>query len=333
MASQIPPDLLSRFFADHTPESFNGLCLEIFSFQYQNNRVYRIFCDELGISPAVVRQPDQIPFLPVEIFKTQRVVSLDGPEKMRFRSSGTSETGFSEHAVFLPDLYERSIIEGFQRFFGNPSRYAFACLTPSPAQKPDSSLAFMAGVLMKSCAAGGFFQENKEGLWAFITENSSHQLLVLGLSFALADLAESGCPLPSGSIVLETGGMKGRRKELRREDLHGLLKRGLGIAKVGSEYSMCELFSQAWAEDGEWFRTPPWMKILIRNLQDPLEVTDGEAGGGINVIDLANIATCSFIATGDRGKLKKDGCFMVNGRIRPEDLKGCALFAEPEGDL
>lgn len=323
-------DFAQRIFQVHTPESFNALCLEIFLFQYQYNVVYRRYCDLIGRKPDSVLTIEQIPFLPVEFYKTHRITSVTGKEALVFHSSGTTGDTPSSHAVYDPALYEQSILRSFSLFYGAPENYCFVALLPSPEEKPDSSLAYMADLLIKKsgCAQSGFYLGNEQTLKDLNKKNPGKKIFVLGLSFALADLAEQYPGIIHPDIVMETGGMKGHRKEITREELHALISQGLGVEHVHSEYSMCELFSQAYSSHKGVYHCPPWMKVLLRDPYDPLAVLPGLQKGGINIIDLANIHTCSFVATQDLGTLAPDGSFTVLGRFDHSALRGCSLMLE-----
>jgi hypothetical protein len=313
-----------------TSASFNETALEIFSLQYSHNEVYRAFCKGIGRDPKAVKAVEDIPFLPIELYKSQRVATAQEPEKMVFHSSGTDESGVSSHLIFDLELYEQSSLSGFRHFYGDPSEYCFALVIPSPDERPDSSLAHMGKVLKNASGneRSEFCMDDAYDRLVQLGKVSDQRLFVLGLSFALLDLAERGLTLPEGSIVAETGGMKGRRREMLREDLHAALRKGLDVQTIHSEYSMCELFSQAWSQHDGIFSCPPWMRVVVRDLYAPLDHLPPGRFGGLNIIDLANIDTCSFIATGDYGKVQANGCFEVAGRIRAGDVKGCSLMYE-----
>jgi hypothetical protein len=312
-----------------TPESFNELALELFSLQFALNPVYRQFCNGINRSPLQVSRIEDIPYLPIELFRTCRVASTDAGEKLLFHSSGTQSDHPSSHYIFRTDIYERSILEGFQRVYGDPADYRFMMLTPDPHDRPDSSLAYMANVLVGLGREGsGFYLGREKELVEALRAPKAGKTMLLGLSFALADLVKDPLPLDPATIVVETGGMKGRRRELPRAELHEMLCAGFQLGTIHSEYSMCELFSQAWSVKEGVFACPPWMRMLIRDTQDPLDVTSTAKAGGLNCIDLANAFTCSFIATGDYGKIHADGTFEVMGRLQNADLKGCVLMLD-----
>ncbi len=323
-------DFKRRVFALTRPEAFNALCLEIFCFQFEKNPVYRQYCTLLGVTPGGPDHFSAIPFLPIEFYRTHRIATSSALPEFIFHSSGTTGSTPSTHYVFDALLYETSILRSFSQFYGDPKGYCMLALTPTPAERPYSSLAYMADVLIRAseCPQSGFFLGREAELAKLKPSMDGRQTLLLGLSYALADLAEKYPGQLRPDIVIETGGMKGRRQELTREELHLIITRGLGVRQVHSEYSMCELFSQAWSQGEGIFDGPPWMKILLRDPQDPLSTARNRKRGGINVIDLANIDTCAFIATQDLGEVFPDGRFRVNGRFDHSALRGCSLMLE-----
>jgi hypothetical protein len=322
--------LIQAIFQQHNHDSFNDLSVKIFHHQFENNSVYHKFCRLTGKSPENVHSVNDIPFLPIQFFKSQRVVSSKAKEKLVFRSSGTTSQNRSAHYIFDPGLYSKSIIEGFSYFYGNPADYCFLVLSPSAQERPDSSLAFMANLLINKSnhEKSGFYLGRENQIPQVISEINDHKVFLLGLSFAMADLAEKSTLNAEKAIVMETGGMKGRHREMVREDLHNLIKKGMNTNPVHSEYSMCELFSQAYSSENGIFSCPPWMKVLPRDMKDALILLEQGQTGGLNIIDLANIYTCSFIATQDIGKTYANGQFEVLGRLENSDLKGCSLMLE-----
>ncbi len=322
--------LKDKIFQIQTAQDFNAVALEIFSFQYQNNPVYQKYCDLLNSSLTQVTEISQIPFLPIEFFKTHRIASVSGKEETLFHSSGTTGMTPSTHLIFDTALYEESILQAFQKVYGPPEDYCFIALIPAFAEKPSSSLAYMANFLIKRSAhpASGFYLGRESEISALAQSITDRKVFLWGLSFALADYAEQFPGCFSADIFMETGGMKGQRKEITREELHHLIKTGLGASSVHSEYSMCELLSQAWSVSEGLFNTPAWMKIMIRDPHDPLHLLGTDKMGGVNIIDLANIYTCSFIATQDLGILRNDGRFSISGRFDHSALRGCSLMLE-----
>lgn len=314
---------------------FTALALDIFHFQYQNNSVYRSFCDALGIVPSSVGNIAQIPFLPIRFFKSHDVCSTQFSAEKVFESSGTTGSVNSRHLVRDLRIYEHSFQQGFNLFYGKPEDYVIIGLLPSYLERNNSSLVYMVDGLIRSGnhEASGFYLDNFAALATHLRmlEQSGQKVLLIGVTFALLDFAAQ-FPMPlSSTIIMETGGMKGRRRELTREEVHETLKQAFGVPGIHSEYGMTELLSQGYSFGAGRFFCPPWMKILIRKEDDPLEVvanaTPGRAVTGlINVIDLANIYSCSFIATDDIGTLHQDGSFEVLGRMDHADARGCSLM-------
>lgn len=323
--------LTDAVFSISNEDEFKNICLDVFHYQYENNPVYRAFTELQKINPHSVDSIDKIPFLPIGFFKTQRV-STSETEEIIFTSSGTGQSGNSKHYVQDLNLYRKSFLKGFNHFFGDAKNYRFFALLPGYIERDGSSLIFMVKELMDQSAdpANGFYLDNVETLLLHLKEaqQSRTPFILLGVSFALLDLAEKySCNL-SGGIIMETGGMKGRRKELVREELHHILKKSFSTSSIYSEYGMTELLSQGYSKRDGLFFCPPWMRILIRDTNDPLSYLPSGKTGGINVIDLANIYSCSFIATQDLGKLHADGSFEVLGRFDNSDIRGCNLMIE-----
>jgi hypothetical protein len=322
----------NSIFSISSNEEFVSLALDIFRFQASSNQVYASFIDHLGIDCTSVRSLEDIPFMPISFFRDQKVVSGKFRPETTFVSSGTTGTGRSNHLVKNLSVYERSVTEGFRLFYGEPSSYALLALLPSYLERDGSSLAYMAGHLIRKTGKreSGFYLDDLEGLLAIIKSLRSKGtgIILLGVSFALLDLAERfGQDLP-GTIIMETGGMKGRRKEIIREDLHDILKSSFGIDKIHSEYGMTELLSQAYSRGEGIFYSPPWMKVMIRDHLDPGVYVPEAVSGGINIIDLANVHSCSFIETSDLGKSHNDGGFEVLGRFDNSDIRGCNLLVD-----
>ncbi len=312
---------------------FQNTALQVFDYQFNNNSVYQDFTKRLKTDPEKINNITDFPFLPVGFFRSQKVVSGSKQIEKCFESSGTTGSITSRHFVSDLSLYSDSFIRTFRLFYGDPQDYMIAALLPSYTERENSSLVYMADTLIKMSRnkLSGFFRENQEELILNITsarENKS-KVLLLGVSFALLDLAEKNKHDLSGVTIMETGGMKGRRKELTRSELHAVLMKGFNVKEIHSEYGMTELLSQAYSQGEGIFYCPPWMKIVLRDPQDPLTLfTEPGRTGGINIIDLANIYSCSFIATGDLGRLHEDGGFEVLGRFDNSDIRGCNLLAE-----
>ena len=325
-------DLQDNIFQIEDQAGFLKKTLEIFNYQAKENPVYHNFLEQLGKKPASVRTIKDIPFLPVELFKTHKISTGEMTAQIAFESSRTTGSAGSMH--FVPDvrLYEESFLRAFRMFYGDPEDFFIGTLLPSYMERKNSSLIYMMNELIKRSTypRSGFFRDNAGELISFIQDalRNGQKVLLMGVSFALYDLAEEYHPDLSGAIIMETGGMKGRRKEIIREELHAFLKEKLHVTSIHSEYGMTELLSQAYSKGDGIFQCPPWMKVLIRDPQDPLSFQEPGKTGGINIIDLANIYSCSFIATGDLGKLHGDGGFEVLGRLDDSDIRGCNLLVE-----
>lgn len=310
---------------------FETKCLEIFQFQYQNNGVYQRFCDYLNVKPERIDTLTKIPFLPIQFFKEHKVVSSLDDEEIIFTSSGTTGSVASKHYVTDLNIYEQSYLKGFENFYGSIEDYCVLALLPSYLERDGSSLIYMVNDLIGKSKHpySGFFLNDLPKLKSVLLEMEAQKqkTLLIGVSFALLDFAEAFKLELDHTIVMETGGMKGRRKELIRKELHEQLKGGFGVQHIHSEYGMTELLSQAYSLGDSLFECPPWMKILVRDTEDPLSLLPIGKTGGINVVDLANANSCSFIATQDLGKLYESGKFEVLGRFDHSDIRGCNLMA------
>lgn len=313
-----------------TKTDFDSMALQTFRFQYQNNPVYQKFCNLLGKNESNVPNVGEIPFLPIEFFKSKKIIAGSGVPEIRFTSSGTTKSQISTHYVLDVSVYETSFRKAFEFFYGPVTDYCILALLPSYLERKGSSLIYMVEDLIKqgNHSDSGFYLYNTLGLRNKLEELESKgaKTLLIGVSFALLDLVDEFAVPLKNTIVMETGGMKGRRKEMIRKELHDILKKGFGVPSIHSEYGMTELLSQAYSSGDGFFRTPPWMKILIRDTEDPLTLQTLGKTGGINVIDLANINSCSFIATQDLGKMHGDGSFEVLGRFDHSDIRGCNLM-------
>lgn len=308
---------------------FNELSLEIFRYQYHSNEIYRNYVDGIGTDISKVDCYTEIPFLPIDFFKTHQVYCEGQPEKY-FCSSGTSGRNTSKHWFRDADLYEKSFSTAFEMFYGNPEQYVILALLPSYLEKSDSSLVYMIEHLIKSSRKkeSGFYLYNHQDLMNRLldNENAGIKTFLFGVTFALLDFAEGVHTPLKHTIIMETGGMKGRREELIREEVHQRLCDAFGVKSIHSEYGMTELFSQAYSKGSGYFRCPPWMKVLIRDTNDPFTLVSGGKTGGINIVDLANIHSCSFIATQDLGRIAGNGIFEVLGRFDYSDVRGCNLM-------
>lgn len=309
---------------------FKATALEVFKFQFEHNAVYRSFCDLLYKHPSDVTSLEQIPFLPIEFFKTHTIISTNKPTKATFTSSGTTGSIVSKHHVVDLDVYKQSFRTGFESFYGTIENYTVLALLPSYLEREGSSLVYMANdmILQSKQPESGFYLHDLEALKNTLIslEAKGQKTLLIGVSYALLDLIEAYSFELKHTIVMETGGMKGQRKELVKSELHALLKQGFGVDTIHSEYGMTELLSQAYSKGGGVFKTPPWMKVLTRDPEDALSIQPIGKSGGINIIDLANINSCAFIATQDLGKIRSDGTFEILGRFDQSDIRGCNLM-------
>jgi len=326
--------LLSKIFSV-TEDNFRAIALELFRYQYQHNPVYNQYCNTLQADIDKINTIEKIPFLPISFFKTHTIVTTDFTPEAVFESSGTTGTINSRHFVKDIGLYKESFTRGFELFYGNPTDWCILALLPSYIERNNSSLVVMADELIKRSAhsLSSFYLDDREKLFNTLTqlEQQQQKTLLLGVTFALLDFAEQYTLPLAHTIIMETGGMKGRRKEITREEVHNILCNRFLLPAIHSEYGMTELLSQAYSKTNGSFNCPPWMKILIRDEDDPLTIhstaRNNPVTGAINIIDLANIYSCAFIATDDAGKLFSNGHFEVLGRIDNSDIRGCSLLS------
>lgn len=314
-----------------TEQEFNNLALSVFHFQYQQNIVYRAFVNSLKINIGDIKDYRSIPFLPIEFFKSRDVIcNGKSDDFIVFTSSTTTSQTPSRHIVSDIGIYEQSFLTGFKRSYGSPADYVILALLPNYLERKGSSLVFMFEKLIKLSGdpQSGFFLHDLTSLKDILTglKSSSKKVLLIGVTYALIDLAEKDIALSDNFTVMETGGMKGKREELLKEELHELLKQKFNVSSIHSEYGMTELLSQAYSKGDGIFECPPWMKVLIRDIDDPFSYVNVNRTGGVNVIDLANLNSCSFIATQDLGRLKGDGRFELMGRFDNSDIRGCNLM-------
>jgi phenylacetate-coenzyme A ligase PaaK-like adenylate-forming protein len=313
-----------------TEQDFSKIALQVFKHQFTNNKVYRSFCDLLCVHPSDVKTVEEIPFLPIQFFKTHRILSSKEKPVITFESSGTTGSRTSKHLVTDLSMYTKSYLKGFAHFYGDIEEYAVLALLPNYLERKGSSLVFMVDDLIASSKheESGFYLHNLEALAKKLIklDESGQKTLLIGVSFALLDLIELHQFNLKNTIIMETGGMKGRRKELVREELHAVLQSGFGVSQIHSEYGMTELLSQGYSNGKGIFKTPSWMKILTRDTEDALSINPSGKNGGINVIDLANYNSCSFIATQDLGKVHDNQTFEIIGRFDNSDIRGCNLM-------
>jgi len=309
---------------------FEDMTFKIFKHQFKNNRVYRSFCDLLYKTPSDISKIKDIPFLPIQFFKSHQVISSSDSTDAIFTSSGTTESIVSKHHVTNLDIYESSFKKGFNHFYGDVEDYTILALLPSYLEREGSSLVYMVEHLIKDSSnhKSGFYLNNLSELKDTLIDLDAkgENVLLIGVSYALLDLIELHQFKLKNTIVMETGGMKGKRKELIKKELHSILKTGFGVDSIHSEYGMTELLSQAYSKGNGIFECPNWMKVLTRDTEDALTIQPIGKTGGLNIIDLANVNSCSFIATQDLGKIYPNNSFEVIGRFDNSDIRGCNLM-------
>lgn len=316
-------------------EDFESLALSVFRYQFDHNSLYNQYCTLLHIKPPDVNNIAAIPYLPIPFFKSHQIKAGPFTEEAVFKSSGTTGSINSRHYIKDISIYEKSFTKAFRQFYGEEKDWCILGLLPSYLERGQSSLVFMVDHLIKNShhPDSGFYLNDHKKLNSLILQNEKDKqpTLLIGVTYALLDFAEAFPANLKHTLVMETGGMKGRRHEMIRDEVHAILKDRLGLPAIHSEYGMTELLSQAYSKGNGLFTCPPWMKILLRDEDDPFNISPGilpgkMRSGGINVIDLANIYSCSFIATDDAGKLHPDGTFEVLGRMDNSDIRGCGLM-------
>ena len=323
------PDFHNEILTIQTPDEFRNQAIKVFHYQYVNNVIYRQYCNLINVDPQSVKTLRDIPFLPISVFKTHNVFTGEFEYDIEFTSSGTTGMTTSSHYVKDVKVYEASFLKAFEQFYGSPDQYIIIGLLPNYLERGGSSLVYMVNQLIERSGHedSGFYLNNLDELAKFLKGYSgSKPIFLIGVSYALLDLAHGYEVDLSKHIVMETGGMKGKRREMTKDELHQVLKDGLKTTTIHSEYGMTELLSQAYAKADGLFSCPPWMKVLIRETSDPFNYVDGKSGG-INVIDLANIHSCAFIATQDLGRYVGES-FKVLGRFDNADLRGCNLLVQ-----
>jgi phenylacetate-coenzyme A ligase PaaK-like adenylate-forming protein len=311
-------------------KEFKKIALEAFRQQYWHVQVYHEFVNHLKINPGHIQETEDIPFLPVELFRNHKILDSRQTEEIVFSSSGTTGMDRSRHFVADKELYRQSFTRGFELFYGNPSEYCILALLPSYLEREGSSLIFMMEELVKQSGHpdSGFYLYEYDKLMLKVEKlkKKKQKTILLGVTFALLELSDKFQEDLSDIIIMETGGMKGRGKEITREELHMQIKKSFNVENVHSEYGMTELLSQAYSKGNGKFHCPPWMKVLIRDTHDPFNILGDGHSGMINIIDLANIQSCSFIATSDLGKKDPEGSFEILGRMDNSDIRGCNLL-------
>ncbi len=322
--------LKEKIFEIDSAAAFESTALEVFYFQYREIPIYRQWVDYLGVDLHKVQHLEQIPFLPIRFFKEHKVLRRNMEAQIVFSSSGTTSANRSKHYVAEIELYRRAFFTAFRHFYHSPDDLVILALLPSYLEREGSSLIFMVEELIKASGkkASGFYLNEHRQLYDMLMQlkESKSRVLLLGVSFGLLDFAEEFSIDFPELIVMETGGMKGRRKEMVREELHRIYCDAFGVQNIHSEYGMTELLSQAYSRGKGVFETPPWMKILIRDTNDPLSLVPKGRSGGVNIIDLANLNSCAFIATQDVGKITRENKFEILGRFDHSDVRGCNLL-------
>lgn len=322
-----------NIFDIRTEQDFQTACLETFHYQYENVEVYRKFIDFLKINPQSIQQVLDIPFLPIEMFKNHLVLDKNSTAENYFQSSGTTQMNRSKHYIADFSLYEESIYKSFDQFIGKPEDYIFLGLLPNYSENPHSSLIYMIDFLINKSnkKENGYFLYNHQELFDLLQILTDKKVILFGVSFALLDFLDfcssnsQTLQLSNALTVIETGGMKGRKEEMTKDELLKIFKQGFKTDQIYSEYSMTELLSQAYSMGENVYKSPNWMRILIRNTEDPFSYLEDGKSGAINIIDLANNHSCSFIATQDLGRSDND-TFQVLGRIDHSDIRGCSLL-------
>ena len=304
---------------------FEAAALELFRFQADRCKPYKEYISLLGIDPSEVKRIEDIPFLPIELFKSHDIYCADTEPEIIFTSSNTGGTTPSRHMMASTEVYRRAFTQAFEAFYGKIEEWSIYGLLPNYLEREGSSLVYMTDELIRRAGSGGFYLNDYERLIHDMERDPKPKIL-LGVSYALWDVAEQYAPKLSNTIIMETGGMKGRRKELTKSELHDILCRGFGVNSIHSEYGMAELTSQAYSKGEGIFETPRWMHILVRDVNDPLDHSPQGMRGGIDVIDLANLTSCAFIRTQDIGRKLDERRFVLEGRIAGSDIRGCNLL-------
>ena len=321
---------VEEIFNIHSEQEFVKICLQIYELQMDNNPIYSTY-SQIILKGEIPKKLEEIPFLPIEFFKTEQIICVTQKIEEIFLSSGTKGNQ-SKHLVSDLSIYENSFQNAFQLFYGDITDYCILSLLPNYRQREGSSLIYMVDDLIKRSKhpKSGFYLNNYKEVSETILEleRNGQKTLLIGVSYALLDLAKDYPMKLENTIIMETGGTKGKRKELLKEELHKILKEAFSLDSIHSEYGMTELLSQSYSEGDNIFKTPPWKKVLIRDVNDPLTILGKNRSGGINIIDLANIYSCPFIATQDLGRLHEDGSFSVLGRFDNSDLRGCNLLVQ-----
>ncbi len=307
--------------------AFEAAALDVFRRQAATCPPYREYIALLGVRPERVSGLREVPFLPISLFKTHDVYCGDAAPEAVFTSSATSGMTPSRHPMRSLALYEQAFRTAFRTFYGAPERWSLYALLPNYLRRKGSSLVYMADRLLSDCGSGGFFLDDLEALLEAMHRDPKPKIL-LGVSYALWDLAERYAPKLKDTVVMETGGMKGYREELPKAEFHKILCEAFGVGEIHSEYGMAELTSQAYSAGGNIFRCPSWMRVLTRDVNDPFDLLPAGSRGGLNIIDLGNFWSCAFIQTEDAGRVDTNGSFVVEGRIDHAEIRGCNLLVQ-----
>ena len=316
-----------KIFSISSDAEFEAAALELFRRQAEQCPPYSEYISLLGVNPAEVNRVEDIPFMPIEFFKWRDVYCGEGEPEKVFTSSNTGGTVASRHMMQSLALYEQAFTRAFEQFYGAAEGWSIYGLLPNYLQREGSSLVYMVDRLIARCGSGGFYLDEYEKLIADMAADAKPKIL-LGVSYALWDLAEQYAPKLENTIVMETGGMKGQREELPKSEFHKILTEAFGVEKIHSEYGMAELTSQAYSSGDGVFRAPAWMRVVVRDVNNPLKMLPAGSRGAVSIIDLANISSCAFIATQDVGRTFADGSFMIEGRLSGADIRGCNLLVQ-----
>ena len=320
----ITPEAIFRI---ETGEAFEAAALAVFRRQAATCAPYAEYLSRIGVDPAQVIHTEEIPFLPIELFKSHTIYCGDAEPEAVFTSSATTGMVPSRHPMRSLALYEQAFRASFRAFYGDPARWSLYALLPNYLQRKGSSLVYMADRLIADCGSGGFYLDDYDRLLADLAADPKPKIL-LGVSYALWELAERYTPKLANTVVMETGGMKGHREEIAKEAFHRMLCDAFGVSEIHSEYGMAELTSQGYSQGGNRFRVPPWMRVQVRDINDPFALLPAGARGGLNLIDLSNWWSCAFLQTEDLGQCFADGSFTVEGRITGAEIRGCNLLVQ-----
>ena len=320
-------NFFDKIFSISTDAEFEAVALELFRRQAELCAPYREYISLLGVNAAAVERVEDMPFLPIEFFKWRDVYCGEGEPEKVFTSSNTGGTVASRHMMQSLALYEQAFTRAFEQFYGAAEGWSIYGLLPNYLQREGSSLVYMVDRLIARCGSGGFYLDEYEKLIADMAADPKPKIL-LGVSYALWDLAEQYAPKLDNTIVMETGGMKGQREELPKAEFHKILTEAFGVEKIHSEYGMAELTSQGYSSGDGVFRAPAWMRVVVRDVNNPLKMLPAGSRGAVSIIDLANLSSCAFIATQDVGRTFEDGSFMIEGRLTGADIRGCNLLVQ-----